>query len=93
MKTVNIQEAKTHLSRFVEQAASGEKVVIAKAGKPIAVLTAWQADSAPRIGGGWQGKGWIAEDFDAPSAEIEELFGESGAGAGLRVAEEGAAAE
>ena len=38
MATVNIHEAKTHLSRLVEQAASGEEIVIAKAGRPIARL-------------------------------------------------------
>jgi antitoxin (DNA-binding transcriptional repressor) of toxin-antitoxin stability system len=88
VKSVNIQEAKTHLSRLVEQVVGGEKVIIAKAGKPLAVLSAWQADTAPRAGGGWQGNVWVAEDFDAPSAEIEEMFGESAGGDSLRAAEE-----
>lgn len=77
VKTVNIQEAKTHLSRLLERAANGEQVVIAKAGKPIAVLSAWQPESAGRTGGGWKGRGWIADDFDAPSTEIEALFEET----------------
>ena len=88
MKTVNIQEAKTHLSRLVEQAAQGTSVVIAKAGKPLVVLSAWQPETVSRKGGGWQGKAWIADDFDAPSTEIEEMFGVSeDANISLRVAE------
>ena len=39
-KTVNIHEAKTHLSRLLEDVAAGEEVVIAKAGKPVAKLIA-----------------------------------------------------
>ena len=39
MKTVNIHEAKTHLSRLIAQAADGEEIVIAKAGRPVAKLT------------------------------------------------------
>ena len=40
MSTVNIHEAKTHLSRLLETAARGETVVIARAGKPVVKLTA-----------------------------------------------------
>ncbi len=77
MKTVNIQEAKTHLSRLLEQAAAGNNVVIAKAGKPIAVLSAWKPEAQDRTGGGWEGQIWMSEDFDAPSPEIESLFYET----------------
>jgi prevent-host-death family protein len=38
MTTVNVHEAKTHLSRLLEAAAAGEEIIIAKAGKPIAKL-------------------------------------------------------
>ena len=41
MLTVNIHEAKTHLSRFVDQAAAGEDIIIARDGKPIARLAPW----------------------------------------------------
>ncbi len=44
MQTVNIHEAKTHLSRFVDQAATGEEIVIARAGKPVARLVALAPD-------------------------------------------------
>lgn len=46
MKTVNIHEAKTHLSRIVEEAAQGETVIIAKAGRPVAKLTALDTPEA-----------------------------------------------
>lgn len=88
MKTVNIQEAKTHLSRLLEQAAAGHDVVIAKAGKPIAVLSAWNPEAQDRVGGGWQGKIWMADDFDAPSSEIESIFCGSEAAEGTLRAED-----
>lgn len=89
MKTVNIQEAKTHLSRLVELAANGETVVIGKAGTPVAQITAWQPQSHPRQGGGWRGLVRVSEDFDATDPEIEALFhGDSDIdGASLRVAD------
>ena len=43
MQTINIHEAKTHLSRLLEQVAGGEEIVIAKAGKPIARLVPLEA--------------------------------------------------
>ena len=78
MQTVNIHEAKTHLSRLVEQAARGEPFVIAKAGKPLVKVMAL---SAPETGqqrrlGFMAGQIAVPEDFDRlGSAEIERLFG------------------
>jgi prevent-host-death family protein len=66
MRQVNIHEAKTHLSRLVEDAARGDEIVIAKAGKPIARLVAIHADTTPRPRGLLKDKLWIADDFDAP---------------------------
>jgi prevent-host-death family protein len=63
--TVNIHEAKTHLSRLLERVAKGEEVVIAKAGKPVARLIPF-ARPGKRILGMDAGKVWIADDFDAP---------------------------
>jgi prevent-host-death family protein len=76
--TVNIYEAKTRLSELVELAASGDEVVIAKAGKPRVRLVAVNAAPARRPGG-WEGRLWISEDFDAPlPAEVQRSFsGES----------------
>ena len=69
MQTVNIHEAKTHLSRFVEQAAAGEEIIIAKAGKPLARLVPLAAAQAPRQLGMFQGQLKVPDDFDAPLPE------------------------
>lgn len=70
MTQVNIHQAKTHLSRLVEQAASGEEIVIAKAGKPIARLVALEKrKQTKRKPGALKGRGWVADDFDAPLPE------------------------
>jgi prevent-host-death family protein len=66
MRTVNIHAAKTRLSRLVDDAAKGEEIVIAKAGKPLARLVPL-ADAWPkRRLGRLAGKVQIPEDFDAP---------------------------
>lgn len=76
MQTVNIHEAKTHLSRLLERAAKGESVVIAKAGKPMAKLVPIDAPVSPknrRIGLLPSIK--IPDDFDTMGQEeIERLF-------------------
>jgi antitoxin (DNA-binding transcriptional repressor) of toxin-antitoxin stability system len=79
LKTVNVQYAKTQLSRLLEEAAAGETIVIGKAGRPMAMLVAWRPELKKRQLGAWRDKVWIAEDFDAPSAEIEKLFFEESA--------------
>jgi prevent-host-death family protein len=66
MVTVNIYEAKTHLSRLLEHVAAGEEVVIARAGKPVARLVGYTESTGPRVGGQWKGRVRIADDFDAP---------------------------
>lgn len=78
MKTINIHEAKTHLSRFVEQASKGEPFIIAKAGKPLVKVTALSAPSAgqERRLGFLAGEISVPDDFDRMGeAEIERLFG------------------
>ena len=78
MQTVNIHEAKTHLSRLIEQAARGEPFVIAKAGKPLVKVMALNAPEAgqQRRLGFMAGQIAVPEDFDRlGSAEIERLFG------------------
>lgn len=74
MKVINIQAAKTHLSRLVEEAARGEEIVIAKAGRPYVRLVSCLPGATARTLGGWEGKVEIAEDFDDPSPELEALF-------------------
>ncbi len=77
MLTVNIHEAKTHLSRLVDQAAKGEAFIIAKAGKPLVkVVPLRDSDSgtAQRLGF-MADEISIPEDFDRMGAdEIEQLF-------------------
>ena len=65
-KTVNLYEAKTHLSELVERAAGGAEVVIAKAGVPKARLVPLAREAPPRKPGTWKGRVVIAPDFDAP---------------------------
>lgn len=65
-ETVNLYEAKTHLSELVERAAAGEEIVIAKAGKPRARLVQLREEQPARKPGGWEGQIWIADDFDDP---------------------------
>jgi prevent-host-death family protein len=78
VRTVNIHEAKTHLSRLVEEAAKGEPFIIAKAGKPVVKVTALDTPTGARIRrlGFMAGQIAVPEDFDRMgSAEIEHLFG------------------
>ena len=63
---VNLYQAKTSLSQLVERAAAGEEIIIAKAGKPKARLVPLGPRAEPRRPGGWEGKVWVAEDFDDP---------------------------
>ena len=76
MKTVNLHAAKTHLSRLVDEAAAGQEVVIAKAGKPMVRLVP-VVPTRRRTGyGDLKGRIRIADDFDAPlSDEMLRLFG------------------
>ncbi len=70
-KIVNIHEAKTHLSKLLERVKSGERIIIAKAGKPVAILSPITESPAVRIPGIDAGKVVIADDFDAPLPEFE----------------------
>jgi len=77
MQTVNIHEAKTHLSRLIERAARGETFVIAKAGKPLVKVVALTAATAkqPQRLGFMKGQIRVPHDFDRMGTEeIEELF-------------------
>ena len=69
---VNMHEAKSSLSRLVAQVAAGEEVVIARAGKPVAKLVKYELE--PRKLGGWEGKVWMADDFDETDEELIALF-------------------
>ena len=64
--TVNVHEAKTHLSKLLARVSLGEEVVIAKAGKPVARLVAISKKPRKRVPGIDKGKIWMSPDFDAP---------------------------
>lgn len=71
---INIQAAKTHLSRIVDQVAAGEEVIIAKAGKPMAKLVPYQAAKKPRTPGIFAGQIWESPDCWEPDEELNRSF-------------------
>ncbi len=71
MQTINIHEAKTHLSRLLEQVAEGEEIIIARAGKAIARLVPLDAPAKKRQLGLLKGKLNVPDDFDTPLADDE----------------------
>ncbi len=81
MKTVNIHEAKTQLSKLIEEASRGEPFVIAKAGKPIVKVTALSAPVGAQVRrlGFMAGQISVPDDFDRMGRdEIERIFGGGG---------------
>jgi prevent-host-death family protein len=75
MITVNMHQAKTHLSRLVERAAKGEAFIIAKAGKPMVRVTALDAPERPNRLGFMQEEVAVPDDFnEMGEAEIAALF-------------------
>ena len=77
MKVINIQNAKTHLSKLVEEVLQGEEVVIAKSGKPLIRLTPFQVQLQPRALGVLAGQVTEAEDCWEDDPELEKQFYES----------------
>lgn len=78
MKTINIHEAKTHLSRLIEQAVKGESFIIAKAGKPLVKVTPLDSPSVDQMCrmGFMSGQFLVPDDFNRMHAdEVESLFG------------------
>lgn len=74
-KTVNLYEAKTHLSRLVDEAAAGEDIVIARHGHPVAKLVALEEKpKGKRPLGLARGQIWIAPDFDETPDDIIAAF-------------------
>ncbi|MDH3770249.1 MAG: type II toxin-antitoxin system prevent-host-death family antitoxin [Nitrospirota bacterium] len=79
MKTVNVYEAKTRLSQLLDLAASGEEVIIARAGRPMAKLIPYHVNQQARKPGCWKGKVKIAKDFDELPEDLSRAFrGEAG---------------
>ena len=72
---VNLHDAKTHLSRYVDQALAGEEVVIARAGKPLVQPVPVDNKPASRLGSFLRGQANLTADLKADfKAEIEEMF-------------------
>jgi prevent-host-death family protein len=74
MESINIHQAKTHLSRLLERVAAGETIVIARAGKPVARLVPYTSETKPREPGYWRGRVRIHDDFDTPPDEMAGAF-------------------
>jgi prevent-host-death family protein len=66
MQTVNVHEAKTHLSRLLNRISAGEEIIISKAGKPMARLVAWREPVLKRKPGLDRGKFLVPDNFDEP---------------------------
>jgi len=78
MKTVNIHQAKTQLSKLIEEATKGEAFIIAKAGKPVVKVTALSAPTGAQVRrlGFMAGQISVPDDFDRMGKEeIERIFG------------------
>lgn len=71
MSTVNIHEAKTHLSRLLEQVAGGQEIIIAKAGKAVARLVPLDTPPKKRSLGLLKGQLTVPDDFDTPLPDDE----------------------
>lgn len=75
MTLVNIHEAKTHFSKFINQALNGEEVIIARGGKPLIKLVPFTELKTPRQGGQFKGLIQMSDEFNAPlSEEYLKLF-------------------
>ena len=70
--TVNVHEAKTHLSRLLERVERGERIVIARAGRPVAILQAIEAPPQRMPG---HDRVVIHDDFDDPLPEFADYLG------------------
>jgi prevent-host-death family protein len=74
MKQVNVHEAKTHLSRLLDESEAGEDIVIARGGKPVVRLVP-VGDNSPGIIGLMKGKITVPHDFDVPLPDdLLDLF-------------------
>jgi prevent-host-death family protein len=74
VETVNIHEAKTHLSRLLARVEAGERIVIARAGHPIAELAPITHARPPRVPGMDRGRVVIHDNFDDPLPDFEEYM-------------------
>ena len=74
MTTVNVHEAKTHLSKLLQRAECGEEIIIARAGKPVVRLQVVVERPKKRIAGIDRGKVFIHDNWDDPIPEFEDYM-------------------
>ncbi len=76
MQITNISDAKASLSHLIKTVQeTNEPIIIGKAGKPVAILSAFMEDNSPRqLGGSWNGKVEIAENFDQLDEQLIDSF-------------------
>lgn len=74
MIPVNVHEAKAQLSRLLREVENGGEVIIARAGRPVARLVAYESPKQPRRLGGWEGQIHIADDFDELPEDMLAAF-------------------
>ena len=72
MKIVNVHEAKTHLSRLIEEALAGEEIIIARGNEPVVRLVLVESARPQRALGWARGQIKIADDFDEPLEDFAE---------------------
>jgi prevent-host-death family protein len=75
VRKVNVHEAKTELSRLLERVEAGERIVIARAGHPVAVLSPYKASVRRRRLGQFAGEATIHDDFDVLPADLAAALG------------------
>ena len=75
MRQVNVHEARTGLSRLLELVESGERVVIARAGHPVAILSSCAEATRRRRLGLFRGQGSVPTDFDELPEDVAKTFG------------------
>ena len=74
MKNATVQEARAYLLELIESVLEGKDVVISREGKPLVRLIRYEAELEPRTPGAWEGRVWMADDFDDESEEINAMF-------------------
>jgi prevent-host-death family protein len=75
MRSINVHEAKTQLSKLLEEVEAGERVIIARAGEPVAVLGPYKTAVRRRRLGLFAGQVTLRDDFDRLPSDIADAFG------------------
>jgi prevent-host-death family protein len=71
MVTINVHEAKTQFSKLLQRVMNGEQIIIAKGGRPVAVLSPFEEEPERRVPGNDAGRVVIHADFDDPLPEFD----------------------